>query len=173
MTADLARGIFGLLCLLCAIVIITGAWLEMTRVRQGNSLLAPRHYRLRLFSALIWIVNVLSLAGAVTVWWPETNATRNEKWQFISVMNGVFCLTLLGVLFLGIDMWMLSSARRKVEREQALLFSEQLRDLAQKETMRLRGEQAQNPQTSKKVRAYPPQNSSENAPSEAASLDQI
>ena len=176
MTADLGRNLFGLLCLLCAVVIVTGAWLEIARTRQGNSLLAPRHFRLRLFSALVWMINVLSLAGAVTIWWPLAHASDNQKLQFVSVVKGVVGLTLVGLLLLGVDMWMLASARHKVEREHAVRFAEELRELAEKETMRLRGEQAQNAkistQTDKKVRAYAPPNDSENSSPNNASLNQ-
>jgi hypothetical protein len=178
MTADFTRGIFALLCLLCVIAITTGAWLEMARTQRGDSLLAPRHFRLRLFSAVIWIIALLSLAGTVTIWWPEANATYNQKLQFLAVMNGVLCLIGLGLLLLGVDMWMLSRARRKVEREQAIRFSEQLRELAEKETTRLRDGQSQPTRQSKKVRVYAPkgspgnQDSSENAPFKSDNLDQ-
>ncbi len=177
MPTDFARGLFALLCLLCVVAIITGAWLELARTRRGDSLLAPRHFRLRLFSALIWIISLLSLAGALTRWWPEANATINQKWQFVAIINGVFCLVLFGLALLGLDMWMLITARRKVEREHSIRFSEQLRDLAEQETARLRGahasEEAPLSSSSKKVRAYAPKEGSENVLTDGGNLDQF
>lgn len=169
MTDQVQRGGFALLCVLCAIAITTGGWIEMARVRRGESLLSPRHFRLRLLSACIWIIASLSLAGAVTIWWPVAHATDNQKLQFLAVIRGVVCLTSLALLLLGADMWMLAGARRKVEREQTMRFSEQLRDLAEKETARLRAEQTVE---SKKVRAYPPDNSFENGHAKIEGLDQ-
>lgn len=157
---DYVRGIFALLCLLCAITILTSAWLEMVRIRRGESLLKPRHFRLRLLSAVIWTLILLSVAGGVTVWWPATNATKNQQVQFVALMNGALWLIMIGLLLLMIDMWMLSSARRRVEREQTIRFADELRELAEKETLRLRSEQTGK---STKVRAYAPQNGTGNA----------
>ena len=166
MSDQLQRGIFAMLCLVGAIVIATGAWLEIARMRRGDSLLAARHFRLRLISACIWMLTLASLAGAVTVWWPQANATHNQRLEFVAVINGVVCLLGLALLLLGIDMWMLSAARRKVEREQAIRFSEQLHDLAVTETARVRAEQTQKPSVQgarlPKVRAYPAADASKN-----------
>ena len=167
MNAEIQRGLFALLCILCVIVIGGGAWLEIARTRRGDSLLAPRHYRLRLFSAVIWIITLASLAGAVTIWWPPPNPTDNQRLQLYAVFTGATSLMCLGFVLLFVDLWMLSSARRKVERDHAIRFSEQLRELADKETARVRSQQAQQP---KKVRAYAPNESSENA-SRNGSLD--
>lgn len=171
MTADFGRGIFALLCVLCAIAIVTSAWLEMARMRRGDSLLAPRHFRLRLFSAFIWMVTLLSLAGAVTIWWTPPNPTDNQKLQLYAVFTGSVSLMSIGLLLLFVDMWMLSKARRKVEREQTLRFSEQLRELAEVEGARLRAQQSQQSSKNKKVRAYGPQNGTANASSAVERLD--
>jgi hypothetical protein len=169
MTDEVQRGGFALLCVLCAIAITTGGWIEMARVRRGESLLAPRHFRVRLLSAAIWVFALLSLAGAVTIWWPKVNATFNQRLQSFAILNGAFCLIVVALLLLVVDMWMLASARRKVEREQTLRFSEQLRDLAEKETVRLRAEQTVE---SKKVRVYAPDNGIENGHAKPEGLDQ-
>ena len=173
MTVDYQRGIFALLCFIGAIVIATGAWLEIARMRRGDSLLAPRHFRLRLISALLWLLTLVSLAGAVTIWWPPADATYNQRLEFVAVINGVVCLLGLALLLLGVDMWMLSGARRKIEHEQTIRFSRQLHELAESETARLRAGQAQGQETrsgkSPKVRAYSPGDASRNGTGNALS----
>jgi hypothetical protein len=123
------------------LAIATGAFLEIARVRRGDSLLAPWHFRLRLISAAIWFIILLSLAGAVTMLWPAPNATYNQKLQFVSVINGVALLIALALLLLGGDFWSLMRARRRIEQTQARRFSEELRHLADVESARLQAEQ--------------------------------
>lgn len=141
MTAEVQRGLFALLCALGAIGILLGAWLELARARRGESLLAPWHLRLRLFSALLWVLILFSIAFAVTILWPPANATDNQKLQFLSVINGAVLLLLLAIVLLGGDMLMLARTRRRVEKTQALRFSQQLHELAEVETARARAEQ--------------------------------
>lgn len=154
MSEQSQRGIFALLCVLGAIAIVTAAWLEIARARRDESLLSPRHFRLRLISAAVWIITLLALAGAVTIWWTPPHPTDNQKLQLYAVFTGAISLMTIGLLLGVVDFWMVSRTRRKVEREQALRFSDQLRDLAETETARLRSEQEKSGKT-QKVRAYP------------------
>ena len=141
MPIDLPRLIFALLCALCALAIATGAFLEIARARRGDNVLAPWHFRLRLMSAAIWFIILLSLAGSVTMLWPAANATYNQKLQFVSVINGVALLIALALLLLGGDFWMLMRTRRRIEHTQARRFSDELRHLADVESARLRDAQ--------------------------------
>jgi len=142
MTPDLPRLAFALLCVLGTLAIATGAFLEIARARRGDSLLAPWHLRLRLMSALVWVIVLLSLAGAVTLLWPTPNASINQKLQFLSVINGVALLLLLALALLGGDFWILWRTRRRVERAQAVRFARELHSLAETETERARAAQS-------------------------------
>lgn len=161
MSEQFQRGIFALLCLLCVIAVATGAWLEIARTRRGDNLLAPRHFRLRLISAVVWILALLSLAGAVTIWWPPPHPTDNQRLQLYAVFTGAISLMTIGLLLGVADFWIVSRTRHKVEREQALRFSQQLHELAETETARLRAEQEKTGKVPK-VRAYTPLDSARN-----------
>jgi cytochrome c-type biogenesis protein CcmH/NrfF len=154
MSAEFQRGIFALLCVLGVITVVVGIWLETARARRGESLLSPRHFRLRLISALIWIIILFSVAGLATIWFPGPPATKEQVLRSASVLSGVLWLITIALILLAGDMWLLARARRRVELQQSIQFSQQFRDLAETETARLRSEQEKSGKM-QKVRAYP------------------
>lgn len=141
MAPYLPRLIFAVLCVLSALAIVVVALLEIGRARRGESLLAPWHLRLRLITALIWIIALISLAIAVTTQWPPPYPTKNQQLQFVALVNGVVMLVALGLLLAGGDYWVFWRKRRRIEQAQTLRFAEELRAMAESETARLRAEQ--------------------------------
>jgi Na+/proline symporter len=144
MPADPYRLAFAALCILCALAILTGAFMEIARARRGESLLAPWHFRLRLISAVIWVIILFSVVSLVTVLWPGVDPTREKVLRAATVLGGVLWLVVVALLVLGGDMYFLMRARRRAEHAQAIRFSQELHALADKESARLRAEQAAN-----------------------------
>jgi hypothetical protein len=133
MTGGSAQTVFVVSCLLGLVAIAVGALLEITRQRRGESLLRPSLFRLRIVSALIWILTLGSLAYAVAFLWPQHDAAfalrRAQAEKFLSVVSGALLLLLIGVLLLAYDMWQLARERRLKEAQ----FHLQMANMAQAE----------------------------------------
>ena len=138
---DLSRLAFALLCVLCALAIATVAFLEVVRARRGDSLLAPWHFRLRLMSALIWVIVLLSFAGAVTIWWPPPNPNMEQRLRLFRVFVGATSLLTIALVLMIGDFWLAVRSRRRIEKAQAVRFGQELRSLAAAETARARATQ--------------------------------
>lgn len=128
MPAATAKTLFITSCLLCLIAIATGAVLEVLRQKRGESLLRPGQLRLRVFSALVWMLALGSLAYAVAFLWPQKGDVIQAR-KFLSVISGATMLLFIGVLLLGYDVWQVLKARRIKEAE----FNLQLLDMAREE----------------------------------------
>lgn len=133
MASDTARTIFAISCLLSLVAIATGAALEIARQKRGESLLRPGHFRLRIFSALVWMIALGSLAYAVAFLWPQPDldfaARREQAEQFLSVISGAMALLLIGIFMLTYDMWRLWQERHLKEAQ----FNLHLVDIARAE----------------------------------------
>jgi type VI protein secretion system component VasK len=105
------RAIFALICCIGVIAVAVGALLEVGRIRRGDSIIPPRQFRLRLFSALIWAITLASLAYAVLFLWPQ-RGEREQATRFLSVMSGVVLLIAIGLILLAYDFWLVGQARR-------------------------------------------------------------
>jgi hypothetical protein len=129
--------------LLCLVTIAAGALLEIVRQKRSESLLRPWQFRLRIFSALVWMIALASLAYAVTFLWPQQHAAlelrkaRAEK--FLSVISGAMALLLIGIILLAYDMWQLARERRSREAQ----FNMQLVDMARTEIEKAHAEPGQ------------------------------
>jgi Na+/proline symporter len=99
---------------------------------------------LRLISAVIWVIILFSVVSLVTVLWPGVDPTREKVLRAATVLGGVLWLVVVALLVLGGDMYFLMRARRRAEHAQAIRFSQELHALADKESARLRAEQAAN-----------------------------
>ena len=133
MAAGTAKSVFVMSCLLCMIAIAIGAGLEVWRQKRGESLLRPSQFRLRIFSALIWMIALGSLAYAVAFLWPNPELSlierRDQAQKFLSLISGSLMLLLIGLVLLGYDMWQLARERRLKQAQ----FNLQLLDMAREE----------------------------------------
>jgi hypothetical protein len=133
MAGESAKTVFVASCLLGLVAIAAGALLEIARQRRGESLLRTSQFRLRIFSALIWMIALGSLAYAAAFLWPQHGAApavrKAQAEKFLSVISGAMTLLLIGILLLGYDMWQLARERRLKEAQ----FNLQLVDMAREE----------------------------------------
>jgi hypothetical protein len=144
-----ARIAFALLCSLAIVVVMVGAMLEIARARReaavgrgaigdgdetvGRALVPPNQLRLRLFSALIWILALASFAFAMLFLWPAKGDTMMAR-KFVSVVSGASLLLLIALWLLLYDVWQVGRHRRGREK----LFERELETLGQQEIERLR-----------------------------------
>ena len=142
-----ARTAFALLCLLAMVAVAGGAALEIGRARReagevtiaaddatlGRAIVPPNQLRLRLFSALIWMLSLASFAFAMVWLWPAKGDTVMAR-KFISVVSGAFLLLLIALWLLLYDVWQVGRRRRAREK----VFERELEILAQQEIERLR-----------------------------------
>ncbi|MBV9867134.1 MAG: hypothetical protein JO316_17400 [Abitibacteriaceae bacterium] len=119
---------FALLCLLGIIAITTGACLELVRKRRGESVISANQLRLRMMSAVIWLIILGSLCYAVLFLWPEAGNMQQAR-QFLSVVSGSFLLFGIALLLLLYDVWQVNRARRQHE----VRFNQQLAAMARME----------------------------------------
>jgi type VI protein secretion system component VasK len=131
MTASAAKTIFAVSCIVCLLAIATGAILEVLRQKRGESLLRPGQFRLRMFSALIWLIALGSLAYAVAFLWPQKGDLVQAR-KFISLISGALTLIFIAVLLLAYDMWQLARARKINEAQ----FQRHLAELAREEILK-------------------------------------
>ena len=137
MTGPTAKNIFALLCLLGVVAVATAAMLEVARMRRGESVISPRQFRLRLLSAVIWMILLGSTSYAMFFLWPERGDLEQSR-RFLSVMSGVILLLLLALLLFIYDVWQFARQRRQREAQ----FQQQLLEMAQAEIQRAKSRQA-------------------------------
>jgi hypothetical protein len=138
-----AKTIFAISCLLCLVAIATGAVLEIVRQQRGESLLRPSQFRLRILSALIWMIALGSMAFAVTFLWPERGNDVAAR-KFLSVLSGALSLVFFAVILLAYDLWQVARERRVREAQ----FNLQLADMALHEIEKARAAHPAAPETS-------------------------
>ena len=131
------RIIFALICCIGIIAVATGAALEIRRARRGRSIIPPRQIRLRLFSALIWIITLGSLSYAVLLLWSEPGDLAQAR-RFVGVISGVMLLIVIGLLLVAYDLWLVGQARRLQQAK----FKLNMDDLARAEIERVQQEQS-------------------------------
>jgi hypothetical protein len=126
-----ARNIFALLCLLGIIAVAVAAVLEIRRMRRGESLITAGQFRLRLLSAVIWMILLGSTSYAILALWPQPgDAVRAVR--FFSVVSGIVLLLIIALLLMAYDLWQFSIQRRIREAE----FNRELAAMAQAEIQR-------------------------------------
>lgn len=124
---DIKTG-FALLCLLAMLAVGAGALLEINRTRRGESIITLNHLRLRVLSAVVWMLILGSMACTLLVLWPEAGDER-AKLRFLSVTSGIFLLLIIGLLLLLYDVWRVSLQRRQQQKR----FEQQRNALARAE----------------------------------------
>jgi len=126
------KNIFALLCLLGIIAIVVAVVLEIRRVRRGESVITIGQFRLRLLSALVWMILLGSTSYAILVLWPQPG-NQLQAQRFVSVVSGVVLLLIIGLLLMAYDLWQFSVQRRIREAE----FNRELAKMAQTEIQRV------------------------------------
>lgn len=168
MSESTTRYGFALLCALGMLAIGLGAVLEIARFRRhaahansfalngvssatpsatsGGNLLSLRQFRLRLFSAVLWMMILGALYYAVTVQWPvrhgpiPTSAEIEQARRFAMTLICAFAGMFVGFGLLTWDMIQLGRERQA----QSARFQAGLADLARREAERIQTIQAQN-----------------------------
>ena len=131
------RAIFALVCCIGVIAVAVGALLEVRRARRDDSIIPPRQFRMRVFSALIWAITLGSLAYTVLFLWPE-QGDRDQAKRFLSVVSGVVLLVAIGLILLAYDFWLVGQARRL----QQARFERNIDEMGRAEIERVRQEQS-------------------------------
>jgi hypothetical protein len=129
-----AKNVFALMCLLGIIAVAVAAVLEIRRVRRGESVVTPLQFRLRMVSALIWVLVLGSTSYAILQLWPAPKDQDQAK-RFISVISGVVLLLIIALLLMVYDLRLFALQRRRREAE----FNQELAALAQAEIQRAQG----------------------------------
>jgi hypothetical protein len=133
MSDTTARAIFSGLCLVAILIVAIGAVLEVLRQTRGESLLRPGQFRLRIFSALVWMILLGALSFAVAFLWPHD---KDSARKFVSVVSGSLVLLLIALLLLAYDVWQTTCQRQLSERR----FDHQLEDLAREEIAKIQAQ---------------------------------
>ena len=123
MSTLLVRWIFAALCGVFYVAIGGVASWEWIRFKRRESALSPRHFRLRILSAITWMF-VLGAFFVLTVWlWPDTSvraptpAQREELLRASKVFLGAFTLMLLAFCLMTLDMfWTIQVGRQGVAK---------------------------------------------------------
>ena len=123
-----AKSGFALLCLLGVIAVGTGAVLEINRMRRGQSIIGVNQFRLRLLSAVVWMVILGSTGYALLYLWPE-KGDNPAALRFLSVVSGIILLLVVGFVLLMYDLWRVSLQHRQQQAQ----FNRQRDLLAQME----------------------------------------
>jgi len=146
---------FGLLCIAALFAVASGALLEVARARraasdgsvaeEASTLVSRNQFRLRMLSAVVWMIVLGSLAYATLRLWPAPGDAVTAR-RFVAVVSGAVLLIFIGLFLLAYDMWLMGRRRRLQEKQ----FERQLNDLAQSEIERLETERlaAQRPDAS-------------------------
>jgi len=135
MSTPTAKIAFAVLCLLGILAVGIGALLEISRKRQGNTVVTPVQFKLRMISAVIWMIVLGSLFYAVVFLWPQRGLgmeTERQARQFLSVVSGSFLLIAVALGLLVYDLWRLAREGRVHEAR----FNQQLIALAHAEVER-------------------------------------
>lgn len=132
---------FGLLCLAGLIAVAVGAVLEIGRARRaaqesmpadGAPLVGVNQFRLRILSAVVWMIVLGALAYATMFLWPTPGDMVTAR-RFVALVSGAVSLIVIGLFLLAYDMWLVSRRRRMQEK----YFERQLNEMAQAEIERL------------------------------------
>ncbi len=138
MSTPAAKTAFAVLCILGIIAIGIGMLLELNRKRRGDSVISPRQLRLRLMSAIIWLIVLGSLFYAVIFLWPQRGDQEQAR-RFLSVLSGSLLLIVLAIGLLFYDFW---QVLREGQRHEAQ-FEQQLTAFAKAEIARSQAGQSQ------------------------------
>lgn len=133
-----ARTLFSATCLAGVTIIVVAAILEILRQRKGESLLRAGQFRLRIFSALVWIILLGALAFAVAFLWPHKGDTVMMR-KFAGLIGGSLTLLLIALFLLAYDFWQINRQRKITE----LKFSRQLDEMARAEIEKIQHEKIQ------------------------------
>jgi ABC-type multidrug transport system fused ATPase/permease subunit len=134
------------------VVIATGAALEIDRMRRGGSLIPLRQFRLRMVSAIVWMILLGATGYAVIFLWPQPHDVVTIR-LFLRIMVGVLLLLIIGLLLLLYDVIQVGQERRLQEAH----FNEQLSAMAYDEIQRAQGHRA-------KTEAPPPSETPNSSP---------
>lgn len=135
MSETTARTLFSATCLAGMTIIAVAALLEILRQRKGESLLRASQFRLRIFSALVWVILLGAFAFAVAFLWPE-KGDDEMMYKFASVIGGSIALLLIALFLLLYDVWQVGRQRRITE----LKFNQQLGNMAREEIEKIQKE---------------------------------
>lgn len=117
--------VFGLLCVLGALTILTALGVELARAHRGEGV-PMRQLRWRILGGVLWIVIFGAFAYATLQLWPSPGDKQTAK-QFISVLSGAVLLLPIALILLLIDWIQVGRARRREEAR----FQRQLEDLVE------------------------------------------
>lgn len=135
MSETTARTLFAATCMAGVTIIAVAAVLEIIRQRKGESLLRAGQFRLRIFSALIWIIMLGAMAIAVAFLWPQKGDLIMMR-KFAGVIGGSLSLLLIALFLLAYDVWQINRQRQVTE----LKFNHQLDDMAREEIKKIQHE---------------------------------
>jgi len=102
--------------------------MEVLRQKRGESVLRASQFRLRIFSALVWVILLGSLAYAVAFLWPQGRDPIMMK-KFAGVIGGSLSLLFIALFLLAYDVWQVGQQRRLTERK----FNRNLETMAREE----------------------------------------
>lgn len=139
MSENTVRTLFSATCLAGVTIVALAAILEIARQRKGESLLRAGQFRLRIFSALVWMILLGALAYAVAFLWPQPSDTAMMR-KFASVIGGSLSLLLIALFLLFYDVWQVGRQRRLTE----LKFNQQLNNMAREEIEKIQHEKTHN-----------------------------
>ena len=142
MSEATARTLFSASCLAGVAIIALGALMEIVRQKRGESMLRAGQFRLRIFSALVWMILLGSLAYAVAFLWPQRGDAVMMK-KFASVIGGSLSLLLIALFLLAYDVWQVGQQRRLSERK----FNRNLETMAREEIEKAKREKQLDQQT--------------------------
>jgi len=125
--------VFSLACAIGAIAVLCGAWLEIVKMRRGETTVTPRHYRWRLASAAVWVAALGSMGYATGFSWPKDDHDKIAARHFVRSMEGGMCLLLVGLVLLAFDLWMTAREReiytRKLQIDLDLMAKQEIERL--------------------------------------------
>ena len=132
------RVVFSGTCIAGVAIIAVAAIMEIVRQKRGESLLRVGQFRLRIFSALVWMILLGSLAYAVAFLWPQGRDPITMR-KFASVIGGSLSLLFIALFLLAYDVWQVGQQRRTSERK----FNRNLEEMARMEIEKIQSEKKQ------------------------------
>lgn len=100
---ETVRIIFAMLCCVGIVAIGTAATLEIRRMRRGEALISPRHFRWRMISTTLWVFIFAVLAYATTVAWPE-RGDREAVIRMGNILGGCMALMMVAMVIFSVDL---------------------------------------------------------------------
>ena len=138
MSETTTRVVFSGTCIAGVAIIAVAAVMEIVRQKRGESLLRAGQFRLRIFSALVWMILLGSLAYAVAFLWPQGRDPIMMR-KFASVIGGSLSLLFIALFLLAYDVWQVGQQRRTSERK----FNRNLEEMARMEIEKIQLEKQQ------------------------------